>query len=341
MRVSIVGDISFQDIPIDQFKISDSVQRLLGASSLNIGNLESVISSSLPPIANHPVHLRGPYSAVKLMTSFHLLSLANNHIQDYGSEGVEATELALNQAGLFFSGLGKDINEASNPFTTEIDGEKVAVFCVSRFCRAGHGIKGTPGDSSYNLFSQIRTLCKKGYFVIVFFHWGIEYTWFVQPESQRMAKEFIEAGASVIFGGHSHRIQPIQRFSKGMAYYSMGNFLFPDFMLKSPLTIYYPEGFSMNDAYTLPVLNKYAPVSVPSLRVWPNLSRIGLIAELQICNHCIKIRQRMVRIKRQSSELDLYPRLLTRIYRAWLWLFSIIIRLPVYSWFYCKMLRLS
>jgi poly-gamma-glutamate capsule biosynthesis protein CapA/YwtB (metallophosphatase superfamily) len=162
------------------------------------------------------------------MTSFHLLSLANNHIQDYGSEGVEATELALNQAGLFFSGLGKDINEASNPFTTEIDGEKVAVFCVSRFCRAGHGIKGTPGDSSYNLFSQIRTLCKKGYFVIVFFHWGYEYIEWPSPRDRLLARKCILSGAGIVAGAHPHVRQRYEVIRGKPAIYSLGNFIFAD-----------------------------------------------------------------------------------------------------------------
>src|SRR5207249_4360310 len=75
--------------------------------------------------------------------------------------------------------------------------------------------------------SSIRRAAARSDLVVVIIHWGVELD--TRPESYQVeqAKQFIDAGADVIFGGHSHRLQPLEFYKSKPIYYSLGNFVWP------------------------------------------------------------------------------------------------------------------
>jgi poly-gamma-glutamate synthesis protein (capsule biosynthesis protein) len=138
-----------------------------------------------------------------------IVSLANNHILNYGRDGEIETEKILTDNGIKWVGDG-------NLETTEKNGTKFG-FLGFNF------VDILPNDLDYQL---IRDSKAKVDVLIVMVHWGTEYT--SQPtETQKLiANNLIEAGADVISGSHPHWVQPIDYVSGKPVLYSLGNFIF-------------------------------------------------------------------------------------------------------------------
>jgi poly-gamma-glutamate synthesis protein (capsule biosynthesis protein) len=60
-------------------------------------------------------------------------------------------------------------------------------------------------------------------------HWGVELDLRPRPEDVERAHAMIDAGADVIFGHHSHRLNPMSVYKDRPIFWSLGNFVWPDF----------------------------------------------------------------------------------------------------------------
>ena len=96
----------------------------------------------------------------------------------------------------------------------------------------------------------------------------------------------INAGADLILGSHTHIVQPDIKYKFKNIFYSVGNFLFPDFYMNYPRPIWYPEKdydiLSIEATFDYPY-----PVQKPLKRVWRNFSRIGLMVGVTIADELI------------------------------------------------------
>jgi gamma-polyglutamate biosynthesis protein CapA len=88
---------------------------------------------------------------------------------------------------------------------------------------AFHGLRQS---GKAEVVNEIKRLRKEVEYLIVAAHWGIEYQTYFHPTQQRLAHEFIDAGADVILGHHPHVIQPIEVYNNKLIFYSLGNFVF-------------------------------------------------------------------------------------------------------------------
>jgi poly-gamma-glutamate synthesis protein (capsule biosynthesis protein) len=145
------------------------------------------------------------------------VSIGNNHILNFGIEGVAQTEEFLQQNKILYVGVPKE--DAKNIVYKDINGKKIAFvpyndFAPPSFERTVENVKEAKDNSD---------------FVIVFAHWGQEYNKKMTTTQQNQAHQFIDVGANVIIGAHPHVIEPMEIYGKGIVFYSLGNFIFDQF----------------------------------------------------------------------------------------------------------------
>lgn len=199
---------------------------------LLFGNFETPISVKQQNEPDSPDKYFSPpgigYALREL--GYDVVNLANNHIYDFGTEGVEATTEELTKAGLPFFGIGRTPEEAARPaivnsrngvkfgflgYTTAnnaLDKKHSHVACFPDLERVGKDIM--------RLKDQVDI-------VVVSCHTGAQYNPYPAPETRKLARRVIERGASVYLGHHPHVAQGYERISDGLAVYSLGDFVAP------------------------------------------------------------------------------------------------------------------
>jgi len=227
MKIVFFGDISLHEINYQRFQFCDRLKALITAADLSAGNLECPLTTAKHGIENMAVYLKAPKESISLLKGFDVLSLANNHIRDYMSEGALDSLFTLETNGIKGFGIGLNQSEAVAPLKIEKDGFKIAFIGATRFanCNSENGY-GTGRDNHPEIFSNIKKLKKEGYFVVPFFHWGYEYVRIPSPRERSIAHRCIDSGADLVIGAHPHIYQGIEEYKRKQIVYSLGNFIF-------------------------------------------------------------------------------------------------------------------
>ncbi len=212
-------------------KIADTLR----SADLTFGNLEGPISSRGHSVGNKYSFRDDPIVVKGLkFAGFDIMSVANNHIFDWGGKAFDDTLSILNSNGIDTVGGGVNYTNANIPVIESINGVKIAFLAYSlvdydknSFLAEGN----MPGKSSFNLkytARAVRRIKELGIanIVVVSFHWGDEYKTHSNKEQQNIAHVLIESGADIIIGHHPHVVQEVERYKKGWIAYSLGNFVF-------------------------------------------------------------------------------------------------------------------
>jgi capsule synthesis protein PGA_cap len=158
---------------------------------------------------------------------------SNNHAYDQGPEGLVDSIRRIRAAGLTPVGAGRNEDEALRAARFDIEGWKVAVLGIDEVLDpldmvAGPDKPGTAAGHDFALALQaVRDAARRSDLVVVMIHWGVELD--TRPRGYQVdeAHRLIDAGADVIFGGHSHRLQPMELYQHRPVFYSLGNFVWP------------------------------------------------------------------------------------------------------------------
>lgn len=179
----------------------------IAAADLAIVNLECVLGGESPVPKDGP-NLKGdPDSARALKTAgFDLATLANNHMMDYGSEGLQATLNACHAAGLATVGAGRNENEALEPAYCEVQGLRVGVLNLSdrEDGEAGNNTPGVADGFSYAVDQAVQTMRDHSDFCVVIAHGGKEY---VPVPSRYWYEQLLRyglSGADMVVAHHPH-----------------------------------------------------------------------------------------------------------------------------------------
>ena len=167
------------------------------------------------------------------------VSLDNNHVRDHGEEGLADTKAALDGAGVIYS---TPLETGVFDFKNEIQVAMLSYNCIDRY---GDGFQSSRFRDEYTdsflahdtfeeaVCDEIRKAKEIYPLVIVSFHWGKEPTksnpsqGYIPTNNQiNLGHMAVEAGADLIIGTHSHRIQPIECYEGKYICYSLGNFCF-------------------------------------------------------------------------------------------------------------------
>lgn len=217
----------------------DLLQVMNDADIFEINN-EFTYTTRGTPIPGKAFTFRGnPENAKELQgIGVDIVSLANNHVYDYGEEGLLDTLDTLNSVGMPYLGAGHNLSEAMKPAYFIAGGRKIALVAATQIERSYNYTKEATDDSPGVLktlnpdkfMAEISEAKKNADFVIVIVHWGTEGNSYYGSDQTELAKNFISAGADVIIGGHTHCLQGIEFIDGIPVYYSLGNYWFSSTM---------------------------------------------------------------------------------------------------------------
>ena len=234
-NICIAGDWApiraFKDIMETQPEaVYGDLLPVLKSADLSIVNLESPLSDRGAPVSKSGAVFKGEQQHIKALTSvpFDVVTLANNHVFDFGLDAFKDTLDVLNQNDIKWTGAGMSIEEASKPLIVDVKGIKIAVvnFSEGEDLTAAGETAGVMGWELSRVEDTIRTLRAKVDFIIVISHCGIEYIPFPPPYVVKAFEQMAEAGADIVIGHHPHVPQGIQFYNQTPICYSLGNFAF-------------------------------------------------------------------------------------------------------------------
>ena len=205
-------------------------------------NLESPRSMRGTAVPGKLWNFRAAPHAVKALTEsgFNVVSVANNHILDYGSDAFADTLSHLERAGIRYTGVSAD-GEQQNSVVIEAKGVRIAFLAYANVYPADyyHVPLRPVRATRERVRRDIAQAKEQADHVIISIHWGMEYKAEPDPEQISLAHFMIDEGASVVAGHHAHVLQDPEYYRGGVIFYSLGNFLFMQGRLRTPETRVY------------------------------------------------------------------------------------------------------
>ena len=233
VKVGIVGDLAFFPAGINRHltQFNPANYSELARADILVGNLEFPFSLEQIPYApsSHREYL-APAKAVDVLKRFRFdaLTLANNHIADWGAEGISHTKRMLTEIGVQSCGAGVNEKESRRPLILAKNGIVLGIlaYCKNGFFTANARRMGAAPIKVRTIVEDIRELRPKVDHVIVILHWGVEFSSYPSPEDVGVAHALIESGADCIIGHHPHVVQGMEIYSGKPIFYSLGSFVY-------------------------------------------------------------------------------------------------------------------
>lgn len=239
IRLVFAGDIlldGFVGEQIDRFGVNypfAKVAPVLKKADMAFANLETPVSTRGKPSDKMFIFRSKPAALGGLAyAGIDAVSLANNHILDYGKEAMLDTLVHLDRYKIGHTGAGKNRTEAYAPYIQTIQGQKIAVLGVSRVLSDPSWYAGPANAGAASAYApepmltEIRKSAKANDFTVVYIHWNQEFKDFPEKYARELAKQMIDSGADMIIGAHSHCLMGIEYYKHKPIYYSLGNFVF-------------------------------------------------------------------------------------------------------------------
>ncbi|MBO5785814.1 MAG: CapA family protein [Clostridia bacterium] len=267
-----VGDVSFADgySVMNYYNkrgkgveglVSEEVLSILRSATVAMANNEFTLTTRGKPIPDKIWTFRGKPENVSIYYEMgvDIVGLANNHAFDYGPDSLTDTLDTLDKAGIARLGAGENLEEAKAPYYYIVNGIKIAIVAGSAI--DPYSTRGARENQSgvFQIFDtvsmsrEITAAKEKADYVIAYVHWGHENTTVLTGGQKSMGKAFVDAGADVVIGMHSHCMQGAEYYKGKLIVYSLGNFTFSSknltcSMLKTTIT---PEGQIINRLFPM------------------------------------------------------------------------------------------
>jgi hypothetical protein len=204
------------------------VRQRLSAFDAVIGNLECCLVDWKPTAGEQLMAVPRSFAQGLANAGFRVLTLANNHIMDYGAAGLRTTTSQLTRLGIASTGAGACIDDAARPAIVAVDGARIGILAAVDFA-ACHATAQHPGalPMKGRLLSRlIAALRGHADIVVVCLHADLEFTPYPSPSRVKLSRWLIDQGASIVVGHHPHVRQGIEDYHDGLIAYSLGNFVF-------------------------------------------------------------------------------------------------------------------
>lgn len=216
--------------------LSPDLISLIDEADIFMANLEFPFSSRGTPEEDKSFTFRVAPDRAGLLNEIgvDIVSLANNHTLDFGTEALMDTISTLDGIGVAHTGAGADSASANEAVIKEIGGKRFAFLGASRVLPYADWTAGksSPGINSIydpyksRIFDRLSELSGTTDYQIVYVHWGTEEKDTPDDYMRNLAKELVSAGADLVIGSHPHVLQGIEYIDGVPIVYSLGNFLF-------------------------------------------------------------------------------------------------------------------
>ncbi len=201
-----------------------NVKQIFAEDDLTIANFEGVLADtySIPSSKknNDFLFLASPeYANVLRDNSVEVVTMENNHINDFGEDGINSTIAAMENAGVVW------VNK-SHMAKVDIQGVRIGMLAYQIVppLRSDEMQADALQAQVASDIARAKQSCK---IVIVSFHWGKELDYSPRNESPyrqvTLGRAAIDAGADLVLGHHSHRINPIEKYNGRYIVYSLAN----------------------------------------------------------------------------------------------------------------------
>lgn len=204
--------------------------KLVKDADYSIFNLETPLIDDLYPIKKCGPCLSAPINSVNAFQrlGIKLISLANNHIMDQGSRGLESTIKALKNAGIEFTGVVDNCSESQRYKVIDIGLLRLGIisFAEHEFSIATKKSPGANPFDIYNASHDIARMKNESDFIIVLYHGGKEYYRYPSPNLQKNCRLLIDLGADLVICQHSHCLGCEESYNDKKIIYGQGNFCF-------------------------------------------------------------------------------------------------------------------
>jgi poly-gamma-glutamate synthesis protein (capsule biosynthesis protein) len=249
VTATIVGDIMLGRAVGDHLQqVGDPaaalrpMARRLSSADITVGNFESTLSDDGVPtqgtdsFSSNPNVLRG-----LRLAGFDALSLANNHVGDYGEEALRTTLRRFDASSIRRFGAGRNLDDARLPYIVEVDGIRTGFLATDSIGESPAATATSPGTNRLDMpprtgpldrsalrrvAGDVRRLAERVDTVVVVPHWGTQYTYVPEPSQHRVARVLARAGADLVVGGHPHWVQGWEQVDDTAVVHSLGNFVF-------------------------------------------------------------------------------------------------------------------
>lgn len=244
------GDILLSDHVMNAYKnggirsvLDSQFQSVIDEADIFMANEEFPFSTRGTPAEDKQFTFRADPSLVSIFKELgiDIVTLANNHAMDYGTDALLDTCETLDKAGIARVGAGKHLEEAKAPVILEAKGKKIGFLGASRVIPVGswNATSTKPGMlTTYDpkiLVDEIRKLREQCDYLVVYVHWGIERKETPEDYQRSLGKQYIDAGADVVIGSHPHVLQGVEYYKGKPIVYSLGNFIFGSSIPKTAL----------------------------------------------------------------------------------------------------------
>ena len=208
---------------------------------LRIINLETSITSSEDYWREKEIHYRMHPRNIDCITAARIdcCCLANNHVLDWGYDGLAETLRTLDAAGIAHTGAGRDAVEAAAPAVLEVPGKgRVLVFSYAsptsgvpwKWAATAHRpgvnfLEDTSKKTARRIVREMRGFNRQCDVIVASIHWGGNWGYRIRDEETCFAHQLIEHGIAVVHGHSSHHVKTAEIYSDRLALYGCGDFL--------------------------------------------------------------------------------------------------------------------
>jgi poly-gamma-glutamate synthesis protein (capsule biosynthesis protein) len=213
--------------------LADVAPYLAGADVAMV-NLETAITTRGREMPKQ-FHFRAPATSLVALDAagVDVVTMANNHAVDYGEVGLRDTLAARARSPIPVVGIGKDAADAYSAAVLDVHGTRVAVLGATQVpdwtLATWPASAGRPGVAAAatpaRLADAVRAARGKADVVVVYLHWGTDYTTCPNALQKRTARALADAGADVVVGTHAHRVQGAGWLGRTYVSYGLGNFV--------------------------------------------------------------------------------------------------------------------
>lgn len=279
VSIAMVGDVMFaRTMPgVLSFDTSPfaGVSNVTSNVDLLIVNFENAATTSTNAVKGDvPLKCSPEYVPLAKANNNTIATLANNHVCDYGIDGMRDTIKYVSEAGMTPMGAGENESQAHQSVTQEIKGRNITVLNYmdsNNFAEYSYEVlpyanESSPGYSAYDSADAQKQISQArgngSDFVIVYMHYGNEYSRSPNADQEKISHELIDYGADVVIGAHPHVTQGVEMYNGKPICYSMGNFIF-DLARADTQRDYFVQMDLVNDTCELTIYPVYMSGYLP------------------------------------------------------------------------------
>jgi Bacterial capsule synthesis protein PGA_cap len=237
IRIQWLGDIEPDGVYCDpgfRNAFSENITRTaeqLTDADLRIANWEAPLigDQGLNPSKKFAIHTTEETARVVLPLKIDVGLMANNHVFDCLDSGFSKTVSFLESAGMKTVGAGASQMQASTPLLLNIRGVPIAILnYVDRETNPGSALTHDVYVNTLEptrVLEDVRHWSQRKHVVLVNCHWGVDFIALPPPHQRKLARDLVDAGATMVVGHHTHCLQGYERRGRGLIFYSLGTFI--------------------------------------------------------------------------------------------------------------------